>query len=100
MLFAAKSYWPGLTPAEFEHRAAADLAAASSGEASYLGALLLSDSSIALCIFAADAAAAVRRATAHAHVPCDRVIPIDWVPSPRVEETRERPATAHAIHGN
>jgi hypothetical protein len=84
MLFAAKCFWPGITPSELE-RAAGPLRAARAVRANgaiYAGSLLFVEDSLVLCLFDAESATAVRGVAESAHIPCERVMPIDWLPRP------------------
>ena len=57
MLYAAKCYWPGVTEDDVE--TAADLLSREA-EVPYLGALLFPGDALVLCLFEAQAGAAVR----------------------------------------
>ncbi len=48
----------------------------------YAGSLLFVEDSLVLCLFDAESATAVRRVTELAHIPCERVMPVDWLPRP------------------
>ena len=84
MLFAAKCFWPGITVCELERVARplrTDRAGRTEG-AVYAGSLLFGEDSLVLCLFDAESATTVRRVAEQAHIPCERVMPIDWLPGP------------------
>jgi hypothetical protein len=82
MLFAAKCYWPEVTPAEIlkvAKRATQETMAA------YQGSLLFPDDDLVLCIFEAPSRTAVRQASESAGIPYERVMGSIWL-SPRCEK--------------
>jgi hypothetical protein len=84
MLFAAKCFWPGITVSELERVAGPlrpDRAGRHEGTV-YAGSLLFGEDSVVLCLFEAQSASTVRRVAEHARIPCERVMPIDWLPGP------------------
>lgn len=84
MLFAAKCFWPGITAVELERSAGplrAERAVRANGPM-YAGSLMFAEDSLVLCLFDAESATEVRRVTEAAHIPCERVMPIDWLPRP------------------
>ena len=80
MLYAAKCYWPGVTPnelAEIESRA--ERAASASGpEVAYLGSLSFADDDVVLCLFDGPSRVAVRRASEQAGIPWERLMAAAW----------------------
>jgi hypothetical protein len=83
MLYAAKCYWPGVTPRELEAlgaraRRAAHQASPSPRPAAYVGSILFPDDDLVLCLFEASSQAAVRRASEDAGIPCERVMSSRW----------------------
>jgi hypothetical protein len=85
MLYAAKCYWPGITPTEFERTAVLQLAELQSGgddrTAQYLGSILFAADELALCLFESSSSSNVRRATEQAHVPAERIMDSIWYPA-------------------
>ena len=82
MLYAAKCYWPGVTPADLEQvaeRAARVGLAADSGGAVYLGALLFAADDLVLCLFQGDSRAAVIRASDGLGIPRERLMDAAWL---------------------
>jgi hypothetical protein len=87
-LFAAKCFWPGITASELE-RAAGALRAERAVRANgpvYAGSLLFVEDSLVLCLFDAESATGVRHVAEAAHIPCERVMPADWLPRPGVRQ--------------
>jgi hypothetical protein len=84
MLFAAKSYWPGITADEYERTATERDLTAASGDvrAAYRGALLFADDELVLCLFESRFATDVREATECMHIPCERIMALAWLPAP------------------
>ena len=101
MLYAAKFYWPGITPSEFERTAVLRLAQRPPGggdrTAVYLGSILFAADELALCLFQSSCALEVRRATERARIPAERIMDSIWYPARpsrhhvRVPEHRRRP---------
>jgi hypothetical protein len=88
MLYAAKCYWPGITRTELEQATARATdqrsgTGAGAGEVRYLGSLLFSNDSLVLCLFEATSPAAVKHASEHAGIPCERVMDSLWLDPPR-----------------
>jgi hypothetical protein len=82
MLFAAKCYWPGVTEADLEmvaRRAAPSGSATTANSVTYLGALLFTDDDLVLCLFDGPSRPAVKRASDHAGVPCERLMDSMWL---------------------
>jgi uncharacterized protein DUF4242 len=82
MLYAAKCYWPGVTESDIEH--VAERAAPADAEADhegvvYLGSLLFSDDDLVLCLFDGPSRAAVKFASEHAGIPCERLMDSIWL---------------------
>jgi hypothetical protein len=92
MLYAAKCYWPGVSQSELEQvatRAAEPSSLATFEDVAYLGSLLFADDDLVLCLFEGPSRAAVKQASEHAGIPCERLMNSIWVrPDPR--------ATPHA----
>jgi hypothetical protein len=74
VLYAAKSYWPGVSKNDLDARRL------SSEDAPYIGALLFPDDALVLCLFEAAAATAVSQACHREGLPCDRVMQALWLP--------------------
>jgi hypothetical protein len=86
MLYAAKCYWPGITRTELEQataRATDQRSGTGAGEVRYLGSLLFSNDNLVLCLFDATTPAAVKHASEHAGIPCERVMDSLWLDPPR-----------------
>jgi hypothetical protein len=85
MLYTAKCFWPGVT--EDELRLAAARAGSKTEErprATFRGALYLPGDELVLCLFDSSSPAAVKGASEHAGMPCERVIETVWVaPHPK-----------------
>jgi hypothetical protein len=81
VLYAAKCYWPGVTPTELAEVASrAQLAgAAGDPEVAYLGSLFFADDDVVLCLFEGHSRASVRRATEQAGIPWERLMASAWV---------------------
>jgi hypothetical protein len=92
MLYAAKCYWPGVTPGEVEEitdHAVGTGASTETEDAAYLGSLLFAADDLVLCLFEAQSGAAVKRVSEQLGIPCERVMGSAWIgpsaqaPSPR-----------------
>jgi len=83
MLYAAKCYWPAVTPLEVERAARL---ADRQGDG-YVGSLLFRADGLVLCFFSATSPAAVRRAAEQAGMPCERVMASQWLASSVSERT-------------
>jgi hypothetical protein len=87
MLYAAKCYWPGVDERRLErvtaqaHRTGGALGWDSG--AAYLGSLLFAGDDLVLCLFEAPSRDAVRRASAQAGIPCERVMDSVWLSAGR-----------------
>ena len=86
MLYAAKCYWPAVTPTELAEVAsrAEQAGAAGAPEVAYLGSLLFADDDVVLCLFEGQSRAAVRRAGEQAGIPWERLMASAWVNPSRV----------------
>lgn len=82
MLYAAKCYWPGVTETELQQVGArateGDSRSARDGVA-YLGSLLFSEDELVLCLFEGPSRAAVKHASEHAGIPCERLMNSIWL---------------------
>jgi len=82
MLYAAKCYWPGVTPADLQHvagRAAATGLAAGTGPVTYLGCLLFAADDLVLCLFRGPSRAAVIAASDRLGIPRERLMDLAWL---------------------
>ncbi len=81
MLYAAKCYWPGVTPVELADVAsrAERAGAASAPEVAYLGSMLFADDDLVLCLFDGPSRSAVQRASEKAGIPWERLMASAWV---------------------
>ena len=82
MLYAAKCYWPGVTESDIEQvaeRAAPVDAEGDQKGVVYLGSLLFSDDDLVLCLFEGPSRAAVKFASEHAGIPCERLMDSMWL---------------------
>jgi hypothetical protein len=81
VLYAAKCYWPDVTPTELaEVTSRAERGGgASAPEVGYLGSLLFADDHVVLCLFEGPSRAAVRRASEQAGIPWERLMASAWV---------------------
>jgi hypothetical protein len=82
MLYAAKCYWPGVSETELDRiavRATQDKPRSAAEGVKYLGALLFSDDDLVLCLFEGPSRAAVKHASEHAGIPCERPMNSTWV---------------------
>jgi hypothetical protein len=90
MLYAAKCYWPGVTPADLDHiadRAAATGLDPGTGTVAYLGCLLFAADDLVLCLFKGPSRAAVIQASDRLGIPRERLMDSAWLgPSPRHPE--------------
>lgn len=82
MLYAAKCYWPGITPSEFERTALLQLTSRQLGSddsaTHYLGSIVFAADDLVLCLFESSSASDVRRATERARVPAERIMESIW----------------------
>jgi hypothetical protein len=98
MLYAAKRYWPGITAREFERGAAGRLAQPhrrDSADAAYRGSIVFVEDQLLLCLFDGQSTAAVRHNADRARIPCERVMPLVWLPAsgcctPHLHSTADR----------
>jgi hypothetical protein len=82
MLYAAKCYWPGVSQSELEQVATRALKADSQptrSDVKYRGSLLFGDDDLVLCLFEGPSHAAVKRATEHVGIPCERIMQSVWL---------------------
>jgi uncharacterized protein DUF4242 len=82
MLYAAKCYWPGVTPADLERvaqRAASVGPDSGSGTVSYLGSLLFAADDLVLCLFQGPSRAAVIQTSDRLGIPCERLMASAWL---------------------
>src|SRR5215469_16975717 len=82
MLYAAKCYWPGVTPADLNQvagRAAQAGLATGTGPVSYLGSLLFPADDLVLCLFRGPSRAAVIAASDRLGMPCERLMDLAWL---------------------
>jgi hypothetical protein len=97
-VFAAKSYWPGITEDELARaatravREAADLSRAGTA-VTYLGAILFADDALVLCMFEGHSPAAVKEASERAGIPCERTMESLWLAPPKPERSPTCPIT-------
>ena len=82
MLYAAKCYWPGVTPDDLEQVAEragrAELAADSAGVV-YLGSLLFAADDLVLCLFRGRSRAAVIWVSDRLGIPRERLMDSLWI---------------------
>jgi hypothetical protein len=86
MLYAAKCFWPGITPQEFERGAGLQLSRSrrdGDNQAAYVGSIVFADDELVLCLFRASSASGVRRSAELAGIPCERVMESTWFPADR-----------------
>jgi hypothetical protein len=76
VLYTAKCFWPGVT--ESDVRDALGRAAAHRTP-TCRGALLFTDDQLVLCLFESGTREAVRAASVHLGIPCERVIDSVWI---------------------
>jgi hypothetical protein len=81
VLYAAKCYWPDVTPTELARLAsrAEQAGAAASPDIAYLGSLWFADDDVVLCLFEGPSRAGVRRASDQARIPWERLMAAAWV---------------------
>ena len=79
MLYTAKCFWPGVTEDEVRLAAARARDIAEWPQTTFRGALYLLGDELVLCLFDAPSRAAVKGASEHADMPCERVIETTWV---------------------
>jgi hypothetical protein len=82
MLYAAKCYWPGVSETDLEQvaeRAARAGAKWGHDGVEYLGSLLFSADDLVLCLFEGPSRAAVKHASEHAGIPCERLMDSAWL---------------------
>jgi Nickel responsive protein SCO4226-like len=93
VLYAAKCYWPRVTPTELaDVSARAEMACAAATDVTYVGSLLFADDDVSLCLFEGPSRSAVQRATEQAGVPWERLMASAWVSPSQV-----LPSTAQAM---
>jgi hypothetical protein len=86
MLYAAKCFWPGITPQEFERGARLQLSRSRTdgdGQAAYVGSIVFADDELVLCLFRASSASGARRSAELARIPCERIMESTWFPADR-----------------
>ena len=84
MLYAAKCYWPGIEPSEFERGAAiklSDLQSNPAANAKYLGSLVFASDELVLCLYESASRGAVMDAARRARIPCERILESAWLPA-------------------
>lgn len=81
MLYAAKCYWPGVTPADLEQVAKRARAGpgTGNGSVSYLGALLFAADDLALCLFQGPSRTAVIQASERLGILSERLMDAAWL---------------------
>jgi hypothetical protein len=82
MLYAAKCYWPGVSPAEVEqvaHRAARADRWAGEERVAYLGSLVFAADDLVLCLFEGASRTAVNRVSEQLGIPCERLMESVWL---------------------
>jgi hypothetical protein len=82
MLYAAKCYWPGVTPADLNQvagRAASAGLDTGTGPVAYLGSLLFAADDLVLCLFQGSSRAAVIAASGRLGIPCERLMDTAWL---------------------
>ena len=83
MLYAAKCFWPGVSPSDFDRDAGPRLSEArspSTADAVYLGSLVFAKDQLVLCLYEGSSPARVSEATNRARVPCERIMESAWLP--------------------
>ena len=81
-LYAAKCYWPGVSEeqvARATSRAALEHRTAGRPDAECFGAMFFPLDDLVLCVFRAESAGDVRRASERAGMPCERVMQAVWL---------------------
>jgi hypothetical protein len=80
MLYAAKCYWPGVSPEQLEEVAMRARAAGRARRAgvAFLGSILFPDDELVLCLFDAPSQAVVKQTSEEAGIPCERVMTTVW----------------------
>lgn len=81
MLYAAKCYWPGVSPDQFEREAAPRLKQGGVEDPAYLGSLVFGGDALVLCLYKSSSSEAVIAAATRARIPCERVMALDWLPT-------------------
>jgi hypothetical protein len=84
MLFTAKCFWPAVTLAEVERagdraRDAARLLTRTGRTVAYLGAFVVKEDELVLCLFEASSRTAVTDVTQRARIPCERLMETAWL---------------------
>jgi hypothetical protein len=82
MLYAAKCYWPGVSPEQLEEVAMRARRAAGSvrrARVAFLGSILFPDDELVLCLFDAPSQAVVKTTSEEAGIPCERVMTTVWL---------------------
>lgn len=95
MLYAAKCYWPGVTPADLEQvteRAAKTGLRTGRGEVAYLGSLLFAADDLVLCLFQGPSRAVVIQASDRLGIPRERLMDAAWL-GPGHPQQQEEPCT-------
>lgn len=91
MLYAAKCYWPGITPGEFERTALLQLTARQLGSdgnaARHLGSIVFAADELVLCLFDSSSPLDVRRVTERARIPAERIMESIWYPASPSQDT-------------
>ena len=89
-VFAAKSYWPGVTEDELARaatravREAARLSRAGTA-VTYIGAILFADDELVLCMFEGHSRTVVKQVSERAGIPCERTMESLWLAPPNPE---------------
>jgi hypothetical protein len=84
MLFTAKCFWPAVTLPEVDRagdragHAARQLTRAGTTVA-YLGAFVVEEDELVLCLFEAASSTAVTEVTQRARIPCERLMETVWL---------------------
>jgi hypothetical protein len=82
MLYAAKCYWPGVSPEQLEEVGTRARRAAGSvrrARVAFLGSILFPDDELVLCLFDAPSQAVVKKTSEEAGIPCERVMTTVWL---------------------
>jgi hypothetical protein len=84
MLFTAKCFWPAVTLAEVDRagdraRHAARQLRRAGATVAYLGAFVVEEDELVLCLFEASAGTAVTDVTQRACIPCERLMQTVWL---------------------